>query len=730
MSIVSLEPKNSRVDRWTRAADLPQLNTSDELSAGEVVETIRRNAGLILGITAAFLLGALLLNSILPQSFQAQTRILIDPRGLQVVDKNVAPGPGGNDLNQTLVESEMQIIKSDAVLGQVVKKLDLTWDAEFNGNETGILAPLADFIRGKLPKPVSADEREAHTMGNLRAAIEVDRATNSFIVDVYATSREPAKAQLIANSIASEYIAERVKSRSSKAARGSLELSASLVQLRRRLEASEQAVEEYKKENDIVDAAGQLVNEQQLAELNTQLGAARGESTRARARLEQIKRLRQNGIGAESTLGAVQSPIVANLRGRLADIRRREAALSISLLPSHPRMREIRNERRSATRQLSEELNRIAVTARLDAERAEANVKTLTANLKKQKSIAAATNRKSIKLRELEREAEANRSVYNSFLTRSRELSEQTRVDSSVAEVISPAARPDRPERSKPILLLLSTLAGLATGLGVAFLADATDRHLRTARQLSALTGIKRVFEVPKLTDSVLPKKGLFGGMRQRRAIRKQTAPLLPAFYETSPDAPASQAMAAIAADLRSQLAGDPNPSVLLTAVEHDEAKSTVALNIALAAADAGNSVLLIDADFDRKCISRCVDAIKRPGLLNVLDGSARLAGTIMTDTEFPFAVLPVGNRRIRTRQTGESRAVTRRILDMTNNFDLVIIDDGLLRNKQSVATWSSVANTVLSCCTRRHDQQGRPSQFDQGYWRRYPFSLQRHPRD
>ncbi len=716
MGIVSLEPQNSRIDRWTRAGDQPRRDDPDELSVGAVLDTVRRHAKLILATTVAFIIGALLLNSYLPKSYQSQTRVLIDPRGLQVVDKGVTPGPGGNELNITLVESEMRIISSDAVLGRVVKKLNLANDPEFNDSKPGLFSFLsfesADTAASKEDAVARASQR---ALSNLRDQVEVDRTSKSFIVDVMASAQTREKAQRIVATIADEYIAERIESRSGTAARASKTLTSSLDELRKRVEKGEQAVEKYKRDNDIVGASGQLVNEQQLAELNTQLGAARAEATRARGRLEQVNRLRNSGLGAEATLEAIQSPTIAALRSRLADIQRREAALSVSLLPSHPRMLEVRNESRSARRQLDNELARIATTARLDAERAESTETTLTENLQKQKSVASNTNEKSVRLRELEREVEANRSVYNAFLTRSRELSEETRVDSSVAEVISPANRPNKPQRSTSILLLLSTLAGLGAGLGAAFISDATDKQLRTARQVKSLTGVKRVLEVPRLTDAILPRQGIFGGIKQRRAIRRQTSPLLPAFYKTSPKAPASGAIANIASELRAQLAGDPNPSVLLTALDHGEAKSTVALNLALAAADNGNSVLLIDADFDRKSISRKVGALAKPGLLNVLDGNARLATAVLTDTEFPFTILPAGNRR-RGGATpvsdggGEPRALTRRVLQMTRNFDLVIIDDGLLRNKRRVENWATVTNAfyvvVREGLTNKEDLQ------------------------
>ncbi len=702
MGIVSLDHQTSSLDRWTRAADTPALEDTDALSLGQVLETIRRNLGLILGLTALFLIGALLVNGILPKTYESTTRVLIDPRGLQVVDRNVVPGPSDNELNMTLLESEMGIIESDPVLSRVIKELKLTEDPEFNGTETGPLSFISNFI-GAIKSIFSSndgdaansDSQELVTLKNLRDAIEVDRKSKSFVVDVMARSREPEKAQRIADTLAAQYIQDRVQSRFGTTDKASKALTARLEELRQRLEQSESAVERYKKDNDIVGASGQLVNEQQLAELNTQLGAARTETARARAILDQVQRLRRSGGGAEAAIEALQSPTILALKTRITDIRQREAALSVSLMPSHPRMREIRNERRLAQNQLNRELTQVARSARLNLERTVANERTLANGLRRLKAITSNTNEKSVKLRELERKAEANRSVYNAFLTRSRELSEQKTVDTSIAEIISPAVPSRTPTRSLTIMAMLATLAGLGAGLGLAFVREAVDPNLRTPNQIKSLAGLKRVTTVPKLTDSILPRNGIFGRLRQNIVIRQQANSQLPAFFQTTPDAPASKAIAELATDINAELAGDPNPSVLFTAVDHNAAKSTVALNVALAAAGEDRRVLLIDADFDRKNITKKVGAEKAPGLLNIMDGNARIAATILKDTPFPtISILPAGTRTgIIGDEQDHPGSVQQRILHMTRNFDLVIIDSGLLRNARRFEAWGNAAN-------------------------------------
>src|SRR5690606_23982708 len=139
-------------------------------------------------------------------------------------------------------------------------------------------------------------------------------------------------------------------------------------------------------------------------------------------------------------------------------VRQREAALGSQLLASHPSMRQVRQEAASAERQLKDELQRMQQMAQLELDRALGNEHKLEARLKESKTVSSETNERLVKLRELEREAEARRSVYSAFLLRSRELAEQQRVDTSMVTVISP---PVPPRRHNGPPFVLYGLAGL-----------------------------------------------------------------------------------------------------------------------------------------------------------------------------------------------------------------------------------------------------------------------------
>ena len=170
------------------------------------------------------------------------------------------------------------------------------------------------------------------------------RAERTYVVDVSVTSQDPDKAARIANAVAQAYLAEQTAVRSDAARQISQSLSARLNELKDRVREAEDRVETYKARNNILGASGQLVNEQQLSELNNQLGAAHARTAAAKARVDQVERLQLSRDETGAFPEAVQSQTVTALRSQYAEVMRREAEQMTSLGQRHPAVIEIQAE--------------------------------------------------------------------------------------------------------------------------------------------------------------------------------------------------------------------------------------------------------------------------------------------------------------------------------------------------------------------------------------------------
>src|SRR5450631_3275045 len=443
----------------------------------------RRRGWILVGVAAALTLNLVAELTFTPR-YRAVSQILIGPVDLRGVDKSVMPPAQTADANVIEVESETRVLTSDKVLHRVVETERLVSDPEFNASASSASGKLVAMLReivGLKSKPVPAGDAAFGALRQLQRDVTAKRTERTYVVDLTVETSNANKSARLANAVIQAYFAEQSAAHSEAARRVTESLTSRLTELRERVRHAEEEVERYKSEQGIVGASGRLVDEQQLTELNIQLTSAQARTAEARARYEQVQRLHGRGADRGSTNEAVQSTTVGLLREQYAAIAQREANLAAQLGPQHPYVTEARAQVRNAERLVTEEVGRVADASHSDYERALANEEALTSNLQALKQRAIATGLAFVKLRELEREVEASRAVYESFLGRARETREQERLDTVNVRVLSDAQPPlDRSWPPRRLLLLMAALAaGLLAGGGLAYAAEQLDRKSR-----------------------------------------------------------------------------------------------------------------------------------------------------------------------------------------------------------------------------------------------------------
>jgi len=428
------------------------------------------------GLLAALLVAAAV-ELVLTPRYRATIQILIGPADLRLVEKSVQPIAPAADSNVMQVETETRILTSDRVLRRVVRRERLTEDAEFQTRSgASRLDGVVDALRTAIGKPseqAKPADRELYALRLLQRNITAKRTERTYVVDLMVESTDPEKSARIANAIGTAYLDEQANARAESARRATESLSARLNEQRERVTQAEEQVELYKARHNIVDAGGRSVDDQQLTDLNNQLSAARARTAETKARYDLVLQLRRGGLDQGAITEAIQSTTLGLLRDQYGTIARQEANLAAELGPRHPRVIEARAQLREAQQQIGGEITRIAEASRIDYERALANETTLANNLATLKQRAVDTGLASVKLRELEREAEASRAVYESFLMRTREIREQEHLDTAnvriLADAQSPPGRSWPPRRMLllPALLMLGLFGGIALAYGI-----------------------------------------------------------------------------------------------------------------------------------------------------------------------------------------------------------------------------------------------------------------------
>ena len=434
----------------------------------------------LIGTLVAFLAG-----KALTPRYTAESQLYLDPRDLKLVDKELTPTGQDSNGYLTIVESQAQVITSSNVLGRVVEKLDLAHDPEFVNRAAGLdLIAKIKIALGLAELPQSDPRADAASALNaLSSRVNVRRTGRTFIVDVEAWSREGDKAARIANAVVDSYLAEESANRADSANRASAGLIARLAELRDEVGSAEGKVQAYKAQNGLVGTRDTLVTDQQLTQLNSQLAAARVRAADAQSRFDQLQRSQKAGLDTGATEDALASQTIAAMRTQFAELSRRQAELSHDLGPRHPLVTSINSQVQQSRRLIDQEIARYVQAAKTDLARAQATVSALEQSFDQAKGKTVGMAEASIRLRELERDAQAARAVYEAFLVRARETGEQARLNLNNARVITPAITPVQRSYPPPAktLALLGLLAGLALGVGASLGEDRLRRDMLAA---------------------------------------------------------------------------------------------------------------------------------------------------------------------------------------------------------------------------------------------------------
>ncbi|MEH3147869.1 MAG: GumC family protein [Methylobacterium frigidaeris] len=411
---------------------------------------------------------------LIPPQYDATARVLLDPRNLQVLQNDLNPGSGSSEDSLLITESQAQIARSTDVLTRVVRAQNLAVDPDFGSPDPGLLSLLARRLTGRSASGDGPSETpEEKAVRALDRALAVRRSDKTLVVEIGVATSDADKSARIANAVANTFLDELARSRAASATRTTGALDGRLAELRDRLQRSEAAVERYRRSHDLIGAGGKLVGEQQLGDLANQLATARARTAETGARVAQVQRLRAGGDLPEGTTEAVQSTTLANLRATLAEALRVQGETALIYGPRHPANTGVAQRVQAARRQLDDELGRIAKAAAADYERARTSEAILDRRVASLKSDAASANAAQVQLRELEREASANRSVYEAFLNRARDLQERNSLDTSNARLIKAAVPPlTRSGTSKAVILAAGLILGLLVGLAAALMRD------------------------------------------------------------------------------------------------------------------------------------------------------------------------------------------------------------------------------------------------------------------
>jgi succinoglycan biosynthesis transport protein ExoP len=606
--------------------------------------------------------------------YTAMTKVLLDNsrvRALKDVDATIDPV-----LDTAAVDTQIEILRSNKIALDVVRRFNLHLDPEFVQSPSYIRQALRWLVPSE---PEVRDEtflREQAAVATFLNRTGVKRAARTYVIEVTFTSSDPAKASRIANGIASAFLNDQLDAKFDATRRASGWLQERIEDLRRRALEADTAVQDFRARNGLITAAGKLVTEQQVTEMNTQLTTVRADVARAEARYRRIQAIIDSRNPEAAVSETIENPIIARLRNQYLDASKQESELGKRLGPNHVVAVNLRSEMKQYERLMFEELGRIAESYRSDFQIAASRERALEDNLRTAVGANAADNATLVQLRELERASETYRVLYQNFLQRHQETLQQQSLPITDARVVTGATEPSIPSfPRKPLLMALGLVAGGLVGAGFGFVREYRDRvfrtgnHVRDELDLELLGYLPNVGDAASSEGSELAEGAGAKDAARRSILRYAVDEPLSLFTETL-------RAVKVAADIK---LSDRRPKIIgMVSVLPDEGKSTTSKNLASLLAHLGSRTLLIDGDLRNPGLTRSISKSRAVGLSDILTQEAKFEDTIQTEPDTGLDFIPIGSKR-HLPHTSEllSSAAMRGLLQRAadGGYDYVVVD-------------------------------------------------------
>ncbi len=671
-------------DSWHEAPEPPPHKSALDLF--QLIKIFRQSKWLVLAITLLGTGAAIYIGAQRTPTYTAAASIIIEPHENQVVD--MAAVTAAMPADEFTVATQLKLLTSREHVEQVMDSLHLFDDPAYRPDpetETARSLPFGlDYLIGQalawLPDKEPLSSPAASSLADhlspkdaaieqFSNALEVRQEGKSFVLTVLFTAPDPIKAAAIANRTAALFV-DRARADKLKAtSEASGWLGERVAVLRDELTKAEGAVEEFRARNGLFyTRAGSVdLDASELAALNNELVRLRTDAANRRATLALIEQKRGGGEDLDEVAEIGASPTILRLRQDEGNLVRREAELAAVYGPRHPNMVTVRGEREKVTAKISQEINGIIQSLNDGLRLMEARQQEIEDQIGSLRARGTQQSQSEIQLRELEREAQASRTLYDTFLQRFKETKEQQALVQPDVRIVSRALPPNAPSSPGPKVfgVIGFTVSFMASTLA-ALLVARLDKSLREAGQIKSRLGIETICTVPalKLPRGQTPHRYLLDRPLSAYAEAIRSAYLAirdglkPDNYNRKPGAHV----------------------VLVTSSLPGEGKSTFALSLATLIAQQGHKALIVDLDIRHPSVHRDFRDMPAAGIIEYCNDEDMSWRSIIHEDVTSGLNVIVGQGRgerkclnpVALMENDRLRAVFR---ELRLEYDLIVID-------------------------------------------------------
>jgi succinoglycan biosynthesis transport protein ExoP len=603
----------------------------------------RRRMLLFVLVTAA-ILGAVAVATLrATPKYEAVAELLIDSRNAKVIKtEDVLPNLPADSV---VVDSEVEVLKSPQLAEHVTRALALDRDPEFTH---GV----------KATQPLSGQSFR-QVVNAVSKNLNIRRSGLTYAIQIGFRSENAAKAARIANEFVTLYMDEQVEQKAGATNHAAQWLNGRLQQLRAQVLADDTAVQQFKIANNLMSSQGTTLTEQEISTYDQSLAQATAQVAEDQARLSTAKSQLAAGSNGDDVGEALNSPTIQKLKEQRAEVSRRVAVLQTQFRDEYPTLKVARNELADIDAAIAAETRRTISNLYARAQVSRGRAAAVQTSLAAARGQLAANNRTSVRLNELERNAQASRSLYESYLARYKETSTQEGLAQPDARLVSLASPPTKPSSPNIRLnALMGVVLALAGGMSAVGLAATFDAGVATSADVEKRLDLRYLGAVPLL-----------------RATRRRARSGPINYVVEQPFSSFSEAFRS----LRATIVNGPNPAlvktVAVTSALPREGKTTTAICLARSAALQGFRVVIVDCDLRRASLGRLLNVQVDNGLLEVLAGKATLAQALVQDSKTEAHILALSGGPLTPEDVFDSPAMDRLLSHLGGLYDLVVLD-------------------------------------------------------
>lgn len=670
---------------------LRQDDSDDEIDLLKLWNSLWRRKWSILSLVLAVMMVAALAVLVVTPIYRAAATLLIEQKAAKVVSIEQVYGLDG--MGNEYLQTQFELLKSRALAERVVRQLNLTTHPEFDPRQQP--EPLIDlsWLRSALnfhkvvPVTLPGDLEDEEALSEAKifdavvkqfmAVTSVSQQGKSQLVTISVEMADPRTAALAANALANGFIESQLEATMEMSATATNWMNSRLGELRARLKEAEDRLQTFREAEDLVDIDGvSTIVVGELSLTADRMIDARRQRAEAESQYRQVQAMRSGGWERLATIPAVLGhPLIQQFKADEAKAKAKVEELSRRYGARHPAMEGARSELNAASASLRGQVEQIVAGIERNYQLAVANENSLRSSFNANKAQIQQISAKEFRLRELQREVEANRALYDTFMTRLKETSATADLDTAIARIVDPAVVPSGPVKpKKALIVLIAGLLALFAGVGLTLLLDALNNTFKSTEEIEGKLNIPVLGILPLLKN------------KERSEIAHM--------FQEGQDKPFCEAIRTIRTGVVLSAMDNAHKVIVITSSIPGEGKSTVSANLAFALGQV-EKVLLIDADLRRPTQAKNFDfPVGTPGLANLIANTAKLEDCLKEVND--ISMLCAGTVPPNPLELLSSQRFAKAIEYLKSKYDRIIIDSPPTQAVSDAMVLSTFANALI----------------------------------